>query len=114
EKKIPSCVVTNSPRVQVEAIRARSKPLQTITYWITREDYEKPKPNPECYQKAIALYGKPLDRVVGFEDSLKGYMALKQSGAKAVLICDENHPQMQREELQGALRFSSLLIDDLS
>src|ERR1700733_13424255 len=51
--KIKRCVVTNSPQEQVELIRNALAPLRSIPHWITREQYQKPKPDPECYLKAI-------------------------------------------------------------
>ena len=53
--KIQRCVATNSFREQIDAIRAQLKPLQSIPHWITREDYEKQKPHPEAYLRAIQL-----------------------------------------------------------
>jgi beta-phosphoglucomutase-like phosphatase (HAD superfamily) len=36
------------------------------------------------------------DRVIGFEDSMRGYNSLKQAGiSSAVLICPPSHPQLQ-------------------
>ena len=68
--------------------------LKNIDHWITREDYINPKPNPECYLRAILLYGKKGDRMVGFEDTIKGINALLQTPAKPVLIGDIHHPQV--------------------
>ena len=41
---INSCVVTNSPREQVEIIKERLPLLKKIPNWLTREDYSQPKP----------------------------------------------------------------------
>ncbi len=83
---IPSCVVTNSPLMQVDWIREHNPILKTITHWITREDYSEPKPHPECYHLALKRYAKPTDRVIGFEDSPRGMMALSQTAAEPVLV----------------------------
>lgn len=107
EKNISRCVVTNSPLEQVQMIRARIKPLQSIPYWITREDYEKPKPDPECYEMAIRLYGKGAKKIIGFEDSFRGLRALMGTNAQPVLICSSDHPQMQAEIDSKVLYFSS-------
>jgi HAD superfamily hydrolase (TIGR01509 family) len=89
DANIRSAVVTNSTLNQVQIIRAQIPILQTIANWVTREDYEKPKPNPDAYLRAIQLYGKKGDKIVGFEDSLKGFQALLQTPALAVLICSK-------------------------
>ncbi len=102
------CVVTHSDLEQVQLIRAQLPLLNTIPHWITREDYTKPKPDPECYLRAIALYAHTGDRVVGFEDSLRGLQALQQTPAQPVLISPSHYPLMNLA-LQGtnALHFES-------
>ncbi len=90
-----SCVVTNSTIEQTKLIRSQFPILNTIPHWVTREDYEKPKPSPECYLRAIQLYGKEGDRIIGFEDSVKGLEALKGTPATAVLICPLHHPLLE-------------------
>ncbi len=104
---IERCVVTNSFHEQIATIRFFSKPLQSIAHWITREQYNQPKPSPECYQLAIERYAKPGDRVIGFEDSLRGLQALQGSSALAVLVCAANHPLLA-EVAPGTLHTSSL------
>lgn len=90
------CVVTNSARVQIDEIKAQISILQTIPYWFTREDYQRPKPAPDGYLRALKELKEPGDRVVGFEDSLRGYQSLKGAGVEvAVLICPSTHPQLQ-------------------
>ena len=107
-KKIPACVVTNSLHEQIALIRLQIPALQTIEHWITREDYEKPKPDPECYLKAIQLYGKKGDRIIGFEDSIRGLTALMQTPAQAVLVCSKDHPLLDSALPANVLHFSSM------
>ena len=100
-------VVTNSFLSQVQLIRSQLKVLNTIFHWVTREDYEKPKPSPEGYLRAIELYGKPGDRIIGFEDSIRGLQALKGTSALPVLICNSHHPLLEMLS-EGALHFESI------
>jgi HAD superfamily hydrolase (TIGR01509 family) len=90
-----SCVVTNSPKEQVDAIRKNLPVLEGIGNWITREDYGLAKPAPDGYLKAVELHGEEGDRKIGFEDSLKGLRALEAAKVPAVLVCDPQHPQMK-------------------
>lgn len=106
--QIVRCVVTNSLFEQIERLRAQHPVLQTIPHWITREDYEKPKPDPECYLRAIQLYGKKGGRVIGFEDSIRGVRALEQTPAQAVLICPSHHPLLEMGLSKETLHFESL------
>lgn len=104
---IQRCVVTNSFRDQIELIRAQLKPLQSIPHWITREDYELQKPSPECYLRAIELFGKKGDRIIGFEDSVRGVQALKETPALPVLICPRHHPLLEIAS-EGVVHFETL------
>ncbi len=107
EKKIRRCVVTNSLQEQIDLICQKIPLLQTIPHFITREYYTHAKPSPECYLKAIALYGKAGDRIIGFEDSVRGLQALKQTSALPVLICPSNHPLIEKAMEGGSLHYES-------
>jgi len=107
KKKIRRCVATNSFLEQIKLIRSQLKVLETIPHWITREDYEKPKPSPDSYSRAIELYGKPGDRIIGFEDTIRGLQALRATPALPVLICDSHHPLLEMLS-EGVLHYESL------
>jgi len=104
---IRRCVVTNSLREQTQMISSQLPLLKTIPKWITREDYSKPKPDPECYLRAIALCAQPGDHIIGFEDSIRGLRALSQTPALPVLICESHHPLLEMVTEGSALHFDS-------
>jgi beta-phosphoglucomutase len=91
---IERCVVTHSPFPLIKRIRQQHPLLETIPHWITREDYTHPKPDPECYQIAMKRFAKPGDRLIGFEDTPRGLMALLGIPAKPVLVCSEEAPYL--------------------
>lgn len=92
---IPRCVVTHSPLKVVSLIRQNNPILNTIPHWITREDYEQPKPSPQCYQLAIQRLAHPQQRVIGFEDSPRGLKALLGTCARPVLVCPPQSPYLK-------------------
>lgn len=107
QKKKRRCVVTHSPLPQIQAIRSQHPILQTIPHWITREDYGAPKPSPEGYLKAITLYGKQGDKIIGFEDSLRGLQALQNTPATPVFISSFRHPLLSNLLEEGVLYYDS-------
>jgi len=109
ERGIKTAVVTNSPRDQIEIIKRVLPDLQKIPVWITREDYTEAKPSPEGYQKAIQMLAKPGDRIIGFEDTLKGLKALLAAGVEAVLVCSADG-----ERDKEALKLGARHCDKLS
>lgn len=105
KSQIRRCVVTHSPKQQVDVIVKKNPVLNTIPRWITRGDYLKAKPDPECYLKAIQILGKEGDHVIGFEDTPRGLRALQGTLAKAVLICPNWHPALPELKEEGVLHF---------
>ncbi|NGX27511.1 MAG: Phosphorylated carbohydrates phosphatase [Chlamydiae bacterium] len=113
ENRVKRCVATNSCKEQVETIKDALPILKTIPVWITREDYENPKPAPDAYLKALELLADPGDRMIGFEDSLRGIQALERAGVLPVLICDPAHSQLN--EALGVVHYPSFeQISDLN
>jgi HAD superfamily hydrolase (TIGR01509 family) len=108
EAKIPSCVVTHSPDELISLVRKQNPVLNTIPFWITREQYSQPKPHPECYFKAIETHAGPNDRIIGFEDTPRGLSALSQTRALPVLICQAHYPEIPDFLAKGAKHFPTL------
>lgn len=104
---IRRCVVTHSLLEQTLLIRSKMPILDSIPKWVTREEYEKPKPDPECYLRAIQLYGQSGDRIIGFEDSVRGLQALKGTSALPVLICASHHPLLEIATEGNVVHFES-------
>ena len=90
-----TAVVTNSRQAQVDLICEQLPLLQSIPLWITREDYEQPKPAPDGYLEALRLMNAPIQECIGFEDTLRGSKSLIAAKIEAILICDPHHPQMK-------------------
>lgn len=109
---ISHCVVTHSPLELVKAIRHQHPILNTIPHWVTREQYTHPKPNSECYQKAIQLLAKPDDKIIGFEDTPRGLTALLGTNVKPVLVCQIEYPEIPEFIAKGVVVIKTL--NDLS
>lgn len=105
---INRCVVTHSPVELINAIRNQHPILDSIPHWITREQYSHPKPNPECYIKAIEFLAKPGDKVIGFEDTPRGLRALLGTKATPVLVCQINYPEIPDFIAMGVTHVKSL------
>jgi HAD superfamily hydrolase (TIGR01509 family) len=108
DRGIKRAVVTNSPREHIEMIKKSLPLLQSIPVWITREDYSQPKPSPEGYLKAIERLAEAGDKMIGFEDTLKGLKALLAAGVESVLVCPTQSEHVQEGISLGAKHFASL------
>lgn len=105
QRNIPRAVVTNSPREQIDAIKSKIPELYMIPYWYTREDYKNAKPAPDGYLKALADLAQPSDKVLGFEDTYRGFTALDSAKVKGVVVSD-----LLSEEFNAALKSKGALI----
>ena len=77
-------VITNSSKEDTLRIRAEHSVLECMQFWITREDYSRPKPASDSYVLAWKQFVRDGERVIGFEDSLKGLQAL--AGVPATMV----------------------------
>jgi len=107
DNNIKRCVVTHSPLKHISMIRKQLPLLDTIPNWITREDYDKPKPSAECYLKAIDKLGVYGDRIIGYEDTPRGLQALLKTSAQSVLVCTANYPEIIEYVKRGVWHYPS-------
>ncbi|AQT77558.1 HAD family hydrolase [Chlamydia gallinacea] len=77
-------VVTNSSRISVERFYDMFPIFAHFQFFVTREDYERPKPYSDSYCYAYQNFVREGERVIGFEDSVKGLRAL--AGIPAALV----------------------------
>lgn len=107
--KKPRAIVTNSKRSQLDIVAKALPELTSIPHWITREDYNSPKPSSDPYLKAISQLGVEKGRLIAFEDAVKGIKALEGTTITPILICPENHPQFDLVDSIPCERFDSFL-----
>ena len=109
ENNIPHCVVTNTSIKPILMYREHFPLLNKLKNWITREDYEIPKPNSECFELAVKKFGENKI-VIGFEDSWVGYQALKGVTDKINIICEEgNNKRFEGEKVKIIKNYDMIL-----
>jgi len=72
------CIVTNTTRSTVDIFREKLPLLNRVNQWIYRDDSTFPKPHGEPYALAKHKYQRGEPYMIGVEDSMVGYRALKQ------------------------------------
>lgn len=53
---------------------------------VTKEDVINPKPNPECYIKAMNHFNAEKENCIIYEDSIQGITAAKNAGVKYIVV----------------------------
>lgn len=90
-KGVKTAVVTSSNRVKMQAVyRRRSEFQQLFDAILTSEDFERSKPDPDCYLKAAARLGAGIDECIVFEDSFNGLKSGRAAGMKVVGLATTN------------------------
>lgn len=76
----PMAIVTSCRRVHFEAMHRRSGLLGHFDFVLTREDYQRSKPDPEPYLTACRRAGVAPQRALAVEDSQRGVTAAAGAG----------------------------------
>jgi HAD superfamily hydrolase (TIGR01509 family) len=88
---VKTAVVTSSNQPKMEAVYAKRPEFKGLFDAIlTSEDFERSKPDPDCYLKAAERFGvEPKDCVV-FEDSFNGLKSGRAAGMYVVGLATTN------------------------
>lgn len=79
-------VVTTASKKNTYEILQQFNILNLFDLIITQDDVNNPKPNPECYLKAIEKYGYDKKECIIFEDSKTGIEAAKRAGIQYFVV----------------------------
>ena len=83
-------VVTNTSSDNVNFFKNKIPILSKLNNWITREDYINPKPDSECYNLAKNKFYKNEKYIIGIENSIAGYLSIKNLTESIYIITDKN------------------------
>ena len=70
--------------------QSRSEFRQLFDAILTSEDFERSKPDPDCYLKAAERLGAEIDECIVFEDSFNGLKSGRAAGMKVVGLATTN------------------------
>lgn len=107
EARIRCCVVSHSPDKLISVARNKHPILNSIPFWVTREQYSNPKPEPDCYLTAMEKYAESGDYIIGFEDTPRGIAALMRTHIRPVLISAVHYPEIPSLKEKGIRHFSN-------
>ena len=88
---VKTAVVTSSNRIKMEAVYQRHPEFKGLFDAIlTSEDFERSKPDPDCYLKAANRLGVNVKDSVVFEDSFNGLKSGRAAGMYVVGLATTN------------------------
>jgi len=86
--KMAAC--SNSIRKTMSVLFERAAITEYFDFYISSDDVNKAKPDPEMYVNAINRLGFKPEECLILEDNLNGIAAAKSSGAHLLVVCDVN------------------------
>ena len=88
---VKTAVVTSSNIPKMESVYRHQPTFQSLFDAIlTSEDFDRSKPDPDCYLKAAQRLGAQNDECIVFEDSFNGLRAGKAAGMVVVGMATTN------------------------
>ena len=98
DHQFATALVTSNHRSSIEILLKRlgTSPFQ---FCLSAEDYNRSKPDPECYLLAADKLQIAPENCLVFEDSLAGIMAAKAAGMKVIAIIYRNANPSRAKQL---------------
>ena len=91
QKGVKTAVVTSSNLAKMQAVyRHRPEFKELFDAILTAEDFERSKPDPDCYLKAAAHFGVAPEECTVFEDSFNGLKSGRAAGMTVVGLSTTN------------------------
>ena len=88
---VRTAVVTSSNLPKMESVYRHQPGFKALFDAIlTSEDFERSKPDPDCYLKAAKRLGVGIDECLVFEDSINGLRSGRAAGMKVVGLTTTN------------------------
>ena len=101
-----TAVVTSSNQKKMDTVyRNHSEFRQMFDAILTAEDFDKSKPDPDCYLKGAQRFGATPDECVVFEDSFNG---LKSGRAAEMVVVGLSTTNPENE----ISKFSDIVVND--
>jgi len=102
---IKTAVVTSSNQIKMEAVYQHHPEFKDLFDAIlTSEDFERSKPDPDCYLKAAERFGVNPEDCVVFEDSFNGLKSGRAAGMRVIGLATTNPAESIRPLCDEVIR----------
>jgi HAD superfamily hydrolase (TIGR01509 family) len=87
---IPVCVATSFPAIFIKEVLKKIKLERYVTAWLSLENVDKNKPEPEVFLKAAEILGVDASGCIVISDTKNGVLAAKRAGMKCLGLINRN------------------------
>ena len=113
QRGVKTAVVTSSNQPKMQAVyAARPEFKDLFDAILTSEDFERSKPDPDCYVKASNRLKVGIDSCVVFEDSFNGLKAGRSAGMYVIGLATTNAAEQIRPLCHQVISDFNDLIDE--
>jgi beta-phosphoglucomutase len=92
-ERVPVGIVSGAARAEIEPVLAAAGLAQHVSFLVAAEDVERGKPDPDGYERAVALLDVQPSEVLVFEDTEAGVAAAKSAGTRAIAVLGTLAPE---------------------
>lgn len=110
---VPMALATSSRKKKMELVMQTAALDQYFTVFVTGEEVDRGKPDPQIFQVAAARLQMPAARCVVVEDTVSGIRAAKAAGMACVAISSTHEREVLSEADLLIDHFTSLRPEDL-
>ena len=97
QRGVKTAVVTSSNVPKMQSVyRQRPEFQELFDEILTSEDFERSKPDPDCYLKAAGRFGARPEECVVFEDSFNGLKSGRAAGMTVIGLATTNSAEAIR------------------
>lgn len=102
QAEIPRVVASSNVRTAIELLLTKAGIHDRFSGIISAEDVTRAKPDPEIFNKAVALLGTEPEKTLVLEDSKHGISAANDAGIPVIMIPDliEPTPEIKAKTLE--------------
>ena len=102
-RNIPTALATSSKRETADYYLSLAHLTGYFTAIVSGEQVTRSKPDPEIYQKAVALLGQDPKTCVALEDSYNGIRSAYAGGLQPIMIPDIKQPDDEMRKKAAAI-----------
>ena len=94
-ERVPLAIVSGAARAEIEPVVEASGLAEYFAFFVTSDDIERGKPDPEGYLRALSLFDEGIDAgdVLVIEDTEAGVESAKAAGMRCLAVLGTLSPE---------------------
>jgi HAD superfamily hydrolase (TIGR01509 family) len=112
--KIPMCVASSAPAINVAFTLKETGTEKYFQHFTSAEEVIRSKPNPDIFLLAAKKLGYPPEKCIVFEDSFAGIEATEKANMKLITVASTHTKNELPDEYRSINDFSEINLDEVN